>query len=587
MKAPRWLPGLMIAAFCAIHGVSNAQGAEPRDEASPWGIASGAEWSGEYPRFNPMLHDAGVRWLRIFDEWSEIQPRQGEWKWEGMDAKVENARANHIHLTGGLWYFAPWASATGDTRTSPVKDIQFWRDYVSGVVTRYQKDIKYWEVWNEFNGSFAVSKNKPKEYADLVRAAYDSAKKIDPGAKIGMSCANFDVGFFDAAIKAGAADHFDFLCIHPYENLGMAMDGGESGFLSMAGSLRKMLSDNHQNPNMPLWITEIGYPAPVRPDAEADARQATALTKAYVLSLAQGFSKIFWFEARGPEYGQGTDHGLIRADWTPRPSYTALKVMSGLLGAEPVYGGWLNFDGGYGFVFKGAQGDVLAAWAPPASKLTAVFPADVRIIDLSGKETALAAHQPLALSTTPQFIVNLPATLARQARDNAAKPFPWNSGYADAETVSCRLGATNTDHGIKQTNQKTTQVVNLLDSSCRSSDIGNDSLNGEGFYAYFRVDPQFAGFGTRQLEITVVARRADPERPASFQITYESQKGYKSAPGGRWSIPAGEAWSEHTWKVNDANFVGAWGWNFRTDAGGSPNDFLIKEVRVKRVGPGK
>jgi hypothetical protein len=87
-------------------------------------------------------------------------------------------------------------------------------------VERYHKDIKYWEVWNEFNGSFYEGNDKPKAYADLVVAAYDAAKKADPTAKIGMSVANFDIGFFAAAIKAGAANHFDFLCVHPYENLG-------------------------------------------------------------------------------------------------------------------------------------------------------------------------------------------------------------------------------------------------------------------------------------------------------------------------------------------------------------------------------
>ena len=148
-----------------------------------------------------------------------------------------------------------------------------------------------------------------KDYAELVVTAYNAAKKVDPDAKIGLSVANFDVGFLDAVIKAGAADHFDFICVHPYENLGAVADGGEVGYLSLAGNLRKMLAANKQRQDIPLWITEIGFQAPIKPEAKGDAEQADMLAKAYVLSLAQGFDRIFWFEARGPAYGKGTDHG--------------------------------------------------------------------------------------------------------------------------------------------------------------------------------------------------------------------------------------------------------------------------------------
>ncbi|HWX14527.1 MAG TPA: glycosyl hydrolase, partial [Methylocella sp.] len=95
--------------------------------------------------------------------------------------------------------------------------MQYWRDFVAGVVTRYHNDIKYWEIWNEFNGGGFAVNGTPQIYADLVRDAYDAAKKIDPTAKIGLNVANFDVGFLDRAIKVGAAGHFDYVAVHPYE----------------------------------------------------------------------------------------------------------------------------------------------------------------------------------------------------------------------------------------------------------------------------------------------------------------------------------------------------------------------------------
>lgn len=557
---------------------------EARDGKSPWAIASGAEWSKEYPRFNPMLRDAGVRWLRLFPEWQSIQPGKGDWDFDGADAIVADAKKNNIRIAGIFCFFSKWTSATGDTRTGPVKDMQFWRDYVEGCVNRYKADIKYWEVWNEFNGSFYNSRNgqnaKPKEYADLVKNAYDVAKKADPNVMIGMSCANFDLGFFDLAIKAGAAGKFDFIAVHPYENLGMAMDGNEAAYLSLAPSIRKMLSDNKQNPNMPLWITETGMQSTIRPDAPSDDKQAEALVKVYVLSIAQGFDKVFWFEARGPAYGKGTDHGLIREDWSRRPAYDAMKVMTTQLGAEPKYVGWLDLSGAYGFVFDSGKGDVLVTWAAKDKDAKPAFSAPVRVISKLGDESKLAVGAALELTRQPVYVLDLPADLSKLARENAAKPFPWGGGYANATEVSCRLAATNVDKGIKQVKEGTTEPVNLLDQSYR---LSRPSKGGENNYVYFRVDPEFASFGNKELEITVVAKRADVKKASSFTLTYESMTGYKGPKEGRWTIPAADEWHEHTWKVTDANFVGGWGWNFRTDAGGSAGDFIIKEVRVKRA----
>jgi hypothetical protein len=566
-------------------GVSPLRAADPesRDAKSPWAIASGAEWSGDYPKFNPMLDKAGVRWLRLFPEWQSIQPKQGQWDWKGADAMVANAKANHIQLVGGFWYFAPWASADGGTRKGPVKDMQFWTDYVSGVVGRYHGDIQYWEVWNEFNGSFYQGDNKVKDYADLMVAAYDAAKKADPNAKVGMSVANFDVGFLDAAIKAGAKDHFDYLCVHPYENLGAVAEGGEVGYLSLAGNLRDMLKANKQKLDTPLWITEIGFQAPIKADAQADQKQAEILAKAYLLSLAQGFEKVFWFEARGPAYGHGTDHGIIRENWTARPAYDALKALSGALGQQPKYLGWLDLgQGGYGFMFQGQDAPVLATWAPAAKQIKATFAGDVQVTDLAGKESTLKSGQELALSSVPVLITKLPPDLVQQAQANVGKPYPWGGDYAHATTVTCKLGAANMNDGLKQHNPRTTVVVNGLADTCRRTDFATKALNGEGHYVYFRVDPQFVPYGTKELNITIVAKRVSPDKQAGMNLCYESAKGYRNTEGW-WTVPEGEEWQEHTWTVKDANFVGQWGWNFRFDAVSSPNEFLIKEVRVSKA----
>ena len=581
LEQPRnWLlRSCVICGLIALTAPLQAQ--STADNASPWGIASGSEWSGDYPKFNPLLRDAGVTWLRYFPEWGSVQKKQGEFNWSWADKLLADTNANGMQLAGVFAYAAPWATTDGSTRTMPLKDNKHWRDYVAACAERYKGKITYWEVWNEFNGSFSKG-GTPQIYADLTRDAYLTAKKIDPTVKIGISVANFDLAFIDAAIKAGAAGHFDFIAVHPYENMAAVVKhGGEMGFLSLGASLRKMLRDNQQDEKTPLWITEIGLQSSIQPDEERDTRQAGALVQCYVLSAAAGFNKVFWFEARGPSYGKGSDHGIIRADWSLRPVHQAFKTMTATLGATPMYLGWLNLNGAYAFLFHNTDNEpVLVTWSPLGQDtLTATFDAPVQVTDVLGKNSSLPAGQQLALTRLPQYITGLPPALVKKASANIGQPFPWAKDYAREDTVRVFLGATNREEGLKLTNLKTSEVVQGLDWTARQSKILS---GGEGQYMYFRTDPSFAGFGDKNLEITVVARRADPDKASGMNLVYESMKGYKNI-GKWWNIPAGEEWSEYTWKVDNANFVGQWSWNFRTEGGGSKAEFQIKEVRVKKL----
>jgi hypothetical protein len=54
---------------------SEWQANDPRDDRSPGGVAPGAECFPAYLIFNPMLEQAGVRWLRGLYEW-QMEPAQ-------------------------------------------------------------------------------------------------------------------------------------------------------------------------------------------------------------------------------------------------------------------------------------------------------------------------------------------------------------------------------------------------------------------------------------------------------------------------------------------------------------------------------
>jgi len=537
----------------------------------------GGESFGDHARLFPLLREAGITMVRSFPEWSGIEPARGTWNWKDSDALVESARKNEIEIFGILCYLAPWASS-GGTRRFPIRDIRYFGEFVEATLSRYKDEISYWEVYNEFNGSFAENATV-RDYVEMVTTARRAASKANPKAKIGIGCADVDSSFLEQVVEQGAGGAFDFVNVHPYSLLGAAMSGREPVFLRMAANLRKMLEKTGQRSDIELCVSEIGVPSTTDPTREQ--AQAEAVVKAEILCMAQGIRKVFWFEGRGPSYGKDGDFGLLRRDWSRRPSFTAMQTLSRLLGRRPLSLGWHDPTGrSYGFVFQGEVGPVLIAWAMGEEGDRQRFSGDVKLTELSGKETRLKAGEDLVLTRRPIFVSGLPEAVVAGVRAHADHPFPWLEDFATAESVSCRMGASNVESGLTQNEAGDGKsVVALIDGF-----HARRTLRDEGSeYLYFDVDDSYASVGDAEVEITVTARAAQPERGASCNLTYEGARGYRETDD-VWTVSVSAGWHSHTFKLQDANFANNWGWNFRIRMCGSPGDIWVKEVALKRIG---
>ncbi|MBN1419439.1 MAG: glycosyl hydrolase [Planctomycetes bacterium] len=580
MRKRRLSPRAALVAIAVSCGGSIVAAADPPAIRGTFGISSSGESFGDHPRLFPLLREAGATMVRSFPEWSGIEPSRGTWNWKASDALLESARKNKIEILGMFCYLAPWASS-GGTRRFPIKDIRYFEEYVEAAVARYERDITCWEVYNEFNGSFAEN-GTVEDYVQMVKAADRAADRVNPKAKIGIGCADVDISFLEQVIVRGGGGHFDFVNVHPYSLMGAAMEGREPVFLRMGANLRAMLRKTGQRPEIELWASEIGVPSTTDPQRER--RQAEAIVKANTLCMGQGIAKVFWFEGRGRDYGEGGDFGIIRRDWSKRPSFAALQTMTRLLGEAPARLGWIDPTGtSYGFVFQGANAPVLITWATSDRGSRQRFPAAVTVTDLSGKETRLEAGKDLALTRTPVFVTGLPETIVAEARSNRTKPFPWLKDFSGAESVSCRMGASNVEAGLVQNEGGDGKTeVGLVDGTHVRRTLKDKGSE----YMYFDVDDSYASVGDSAIEITVTARAVDPARGASLNLTYESAKGYRETDD-TWKVPVRPGWHAHTFTLRDANFGNNWGWNFRIRMCGSPGDIWVKEVVVKRKGAKK
>ncbi|MGC4002817.1 MAG: endo-1,4-beta-xylanase [Pirellulales bacterium] len=289
---------------------------------SPWGISSSAGSRRTHAEWFPLMKEAGVRTVRSFPTWSNVEPKKGEWNWKQCDEMIADAEKNGLELNGIFMGKCPWTE--GGIHRFPMENLDDWASYVEQIVGRYKGKVTYWEVWNEGNAGFNDGKHTTADYAKLVAVAYDAAKKANPDAMIGLSVASFNAQYLHQTMlelkKLGKPAAFDWLAIHPYEIADLLLEpDGEIPFLWMTHHLRTLLKSGcPERADCPIWITEIGHRIGDSHGRKIDEQQAArALVKMYVMAAAQGIERIQWFEARDPT-NEENGFGVIDRNGKPR-----------------------------------------------------------------------------------------------------------------------------------------------------------------------------------------------------------------------------------------------------------------------------
>ena len=557
---------LSLAMGLCLVALQSAHGQSPEGlETSPFGFSCDNQTTYSLATYCPRMAEAGIKWIRGFPTANVVEPEKGRFDWSSVDTMLATAAENRMAISGLLFYMPPWIET--DEVKLPVNDLPGWSEYVSALVAHCKDRVKYWEVWNE-TPNF-IGKGTAADYAKTVVPAYDAAKAADPACQVGLSIQSNNVNWIEQVIGAGAKDHFDFISVHPYESLGLVeSDGLEPEFMSIVPTIRKMLAaQDPARADVPIWFTEIGFDA-----REGEIHQASALVKAFSMGLAQGVTRINWFEGIDGDSGP---MGLLRSDGTPRLAYAAMSNLTRHLGANPQYEGWVLLNGAdYGFVFQGAATTVMAVWARPGTTDRVSFGGTVRIVDpLTG---ATAEVEACSLTGVPVLVVGVPPTLLARAQANRALPFPWRGDYdySDATSVWIAMGGPNVERGLHH-----------LSADAASTPVeaygvpARDCSKSAG--QSFSVAPGFMSYTTEPITITVVLRRNAANDNAGFNLWYESTSGIRGT--GEWyTIPGNDQWYTRTWTITDAQFVGKWAYNFALNSD-SPMPYFLRSVTVSKV----
>ncbi len=113
-------------------------------------------------------------------------------------------------------------------------DKELWEKYIYETVLQYKRKITYWEIISESNSCLV-----PEDYVDLLKIAYQAAKKANPDCKIVGIASTSDMGgkplpYTRKVLELGGWQYLDVVSIHMYGNQPPEIHfGGEDNIYNM------------------------------------------------------------------------------------------------------------------------------------------------------------------------------------------------------------------------------------------------------------------------------------------------------------------------------------------------------------------
>lgn len=566
--------GLLSA--CAVAATCNWP---IRYAESPWGVSFGQPAMGEpeFPAALSLLRDAGFDAVRAHEAYL--------YRWSA-------------DLAG----FSETAFLKKAVNNAFPLDIEgVWKPYVANAFAKSRlADVRDWAVWNE--PPLESTDTDPAHYAALVQGAH--AVAAGSGRRIGLAAVNNHLGWLRDSIRLGAAGHYDFLSLHPYELAARVHDGHEALFMALAPNAQRLLADLGEPP-APIQLTELGVPqvnTAVPALSLSPEEQADVAVKLLTLSLAQGIARVHWYQGADSMVddkglgllGRASDHSHV-----PTPALGAVSRLRAELGARPVYLGWLLLNTRhYGFVFEGQGADAgrlkLLSWTSPEQIAPSFKPlsALTAVQLLSGQRSLVVPPGTASLSRSPLLLV-APADEAqglawrKALAANCGKAFPWHGDYSKPWITTVNL--------LPQAGDRSRIEKGLHTERPLYVDLGNGdwALDPEGAdgpprsQVNFAVDPSFLPYSVQpqRIRITTQVRLRNPAQGARFGVLYESPDAPHARAGGA-SLPAGStAWRTFSWEIPDAQFAARWGHHFVFVRESATANYLIGKVSVTRLPP--
>ncbi len=309
-----------------------------------------------------LVTGAGFGWVKQQVRWADVEPNPGSFNWGALDSAANLANASGVKVLFSVVDAPPWAAVPNGNYP---KNPQDFANFMSAMAAHFKGRVQAYEIWNEENFAREVGPGNINagNYVQLLQAVYPGIKAADPSALV-VSGAPTPTGVNDPNIaerditylqqmyqyQGGVVkNYFDVLGAHnePYWNppdqtvataTNHAYANDPSFFFRQVEDYHNLMAANGDG-NKQIWETEIGYDAnPQAPSGYSgwtvsDQQQATYLVQLfqYARSHYPWLGAIFvWnlnFQEVVPQTDEKWGFGVLNADLTPRPAYSALAAM--------------------------------------------------------------------------------------------------------------------------------------------------------------------------------------------------------------------------------------------------------------------
>jgi polysaccharide biosynthesis protein PslG len=345
-----------------------------------------------------MMQAAGVKWVRMFLAWSNVEHwTAGSYSFGDYDGMYNRVTAHGMNVlftlqgpsagrNGSLFY--------GDDPTSSTWQTAF-KNFCVQAAARYKTggNVMY-ELWNEPD---YTSGSKPvlsaSTYMAIAKQVLPAIRQADPSCKIlGPALSTItesrSSAFLTACCQQGLLDLVDAVSVHPYQTV--APEVAATQYTSM----RNIMQTNGGKV-LPIVSSEWGYststvgydaiPWGYAPNAQT---QGDYLARSMLVNMSQGIPLSFWFDWRESLSGYFTSFCIVDSKYQPRIAYNELKLLTASLNGKSYVSRLASNSSDWLLLFGSGANETVAAWTTGTPHtVTFTLNGKTRSIDLTGTPT--------------------------------------------------------------------------------------------------------------------------------------------------------------------------------------------------------
>lgn len=361
-----------------------------------------------------QMEAANASWTRRNGvRWSAVEPTEGVRDWSALaslESELQDASSRGIQVILIVRSTPEWARkivGSGST-CGPIhaNKLAAFGSFMNELVARYSAppyNVKHWELWNEpdvdpslvpANSVYGCWGDQNdafyggRHYAEMLKVAYPQIKAADPHAQVllggllldcdprpGAGCeaighSKLPARFLEGVLLNSGGLYFDGISFHAYDfyqnQLGQYHNPGWQSAWNTTGPstiakaqfIQSILSQYSvsgkylMNTETALLCTECSG------DATFETSKAYYLAQSYSTAIARGLRANIWFSLLG-----WRNSGLLNADLSPRPAYTAFQFSRNTLQDATSIRAIVDYVGVKGYEFQQENRRIWVLWS--------------------------------------------------------------------------------------------------------------------------------------------------------------------------------------------------------------------------------